>query len=173
MKKSEEKESGLCLDFLRSILRYNAESGKLFWLVDWQKPRAMIGSEAGSIVGGYHRISINHKKYLSHRLVWFYVHGAWPNDQIDHINGDKTDNRLKNLRLADSSTNQSNIGVRPSKKTPWPKGVSYEASRGKWRAGIKVHGKSYNLGYHASPELAHDAYVRASRKHFGEFARSS
>jgi hypothetical protein len=173
MKKSAEKESGLCLDLLRSILRYDAKVGKFYWLVDWQKPRAMIGCEAGSVVGEYHRISINYNKYLTHRLAWFYVHGVWPKDQIDHINGNKTDNKIANLRCADSSENQSNTAPRKAKKSKWPKGVSFYPDRGLWRSGIKKNGKSYFLGHYDCPAAAHLAYVIAADEHHGDFARSS
>lgn len=171
MKKSIEKESLLTASELRGMVSY--EGGRFFWLVDKQKPRAMAGMEAGSVSGEYHRVSIDHKKYLTHRLVWLYFYGQWPLDQLDHINGNKLDNRIENLRLAGASQNQSNISVRPSKKSPWPKGVSYESDRRKWRAGIKFCGISFNLGYYDSPELAHEAYALAAKKYFGEFARTS
>lgn len=169
-KNSKAKEHALTLGILHAILRYDAMTGVFVWLID--RPHAPALSEAGCVRSKYHRISIDHRKYLTHRLAWFYVYGVWPSGQIDHRNGNRLDNRLENLRVANFSTNQANIGVKPNKKTPWPKGVSYETSRGKWRAGIKVRGKSYNLGYHGTPELAHAAYIVAARGHFGEFARS-
>lgn len=96
---------------LHEILDFNPQTGVFVWKIS---PRENV--KRGTVAGWHNgkkmrRISIGHKCYLLHRLAWFYVHGKWP-DQIDHINGDRTDNRLKNLRPATNSQNQANNGAK-------------------------------------------------------------
>ena len=110
------------------------------------------------------------KAYLkAHRLAWFFVYGEWPQKQIDHINGNKSDNRISNLRLATASQNLSNKGITKSNTSGY-KGVSFNRTKKKWMASIKVNKKSINLGYFLTPEEASEAYKAAAIKHHGEFA---
>ena len=91
----------------------------------WKKftnGRVSVGSQAGSIIKKrYAMIHINGKCYLSHRLAWFYVHGKWPKGWIDHINHDRLDNRIENLR--DATPSQSACNRRGDKGRSLPKGV--------------------------------------------------
>jgi hypothetical protein len=87
-----------------------------------------------------------YKTYLLHRLAWFYVTAKWPQQHIDHINGDKKDNRICNLREATNSENMQNVLSAMSRSKSKVRGVSWDASRNKWTAHICVDGKQKNLG---------------------------
>lgn len=107
-------------------------------------------------------------KVLMHR----YIMDAKKGEQVDHINGNKLDNRRENLRIANASTNKANCGLRSNNKSGY-KGV-YKASgkRNKqWTASIKVNYEKISLGYFFTPEEAALAYNEAAVKHFGEFAK--
>lgn len=97
---------------LHQLLDYNPETGKFFWKVN-MRGKVKIGTKAGCVckIHGYELINIKNKQYRAHRLAWLYVHGKWPNPEIDHINRVKTDNRIANLREADRSMNNLNRGT--------------------------------------------------------------
>lgn len=158
---------------LLAILHYEPETGIFTW-----KTRRTIsnkiheGNMAGSVYSiekPYIRITIENVNYSAHRLAWFYVYGVWPKGQIDHINGDKSDNKIINLREASNSQNNQNKKVRKDSSTGI-KGVSFDKRKNKYRAAIKVDGAQISLGSFKTPEEAHAAYCRAAEQHFGEFA---
>lgn len=129
------------------------------------------GTTAGfTSKGGYVAIGFGGRRHPAHRLAWFYCYGVWPSGMIDHINGDPQDNRIVNLREADDSLNQANRKLSP-KTTSGLKGVTWNKRCRKWQAAVKVRGKNYHLGLFVDPQEAHQAYLRAATKHFGEFAR--
>lgn len=134
------------------------------------KTCVVAGQIAGSTAVGYVRIYIDGKPYKAHRLAWLYIHGQWPGKFIDHINGDKSDNRASNLREADRAQNGANIALK-SHNTSGLKGVSWYAPNGKWKAQIQVRGQKIFLGYHETKEAAHEAFCAAASQHFGEYAR--
>jgi HNH endonuclease/AP2 domain len=101
------------------------------------------------------------------------VEGRWPKGEIDHVNGNKDDNRWENLREATRSQNIANART-PGCNTSGYKGVYFDRSKPRvkpWRASITVDGRTVRLGYFATPEKAWLAYVLAARKHYGDFAR--
>lgn len=129
---------------LKELLHYDTTTGVFTWRVD--HPRAAKGSVAGAKdFYGYVVIRLDTVLYKAHRLAWLYKHGEWPSKNIDHINQDKSDNRLENLRLADQSVNMHNTKVRSTNKSGVT-GVSWRADRNKWNARIKVGYKNFNLG---------------------------
>jgi hypothetical protein len=93
-----------------------------------------------------------------HRVIWALAHGRWPLDQIDHRNGDRSDNRLMNLREATSAENHQNVRLRPMQ------GAWLDARKGRFEAKISVNGKQMWLGYFATREKAHFAYLEARSK---------
>ena len=109
----------------------------------------------------YRQVDFMGKTYQAHRLAWFYVYGVWPSGQIDHINRNKSDNRLVNLRDCSISENKQNSGLYKCNKTGF-KGVFIKGK--KFEAGIKINGKRIYLGTFGSPELAYEAYVSAAKK---------
>jgi hypothetical protein len=162
----------ISIDRVRALLAYDALTGDFSWRVR-RGPKAPAGGPAGTPhSGGYLRIKVDHRFYYAHRLAWFYATGDWPADQIDHIDGDKRNNRFANLRLADKAQNSQNA-KRRSNNTSGYKGVSWNQNRQCWQVTIKYDGKSRYLGLFDDREQAHAAYMRAAEAHFGEFARAA
>ena len=123
-----------------------------------------IGDAAGSLNGdGYYRVKLGGKTYLTHRLIWLYTHGVWPVNELDHINGDKQDNRIENLRDVTRSENLQNLRKPLSNNQTGVLGVGF--SRGSYKARIKTDGVPTHLGSFATAALAGAAYVNAKRQH--------
>lgn len=106
--------------------------------------------------------------YLAHRLVWIYHYGECP-EFLDHINGNRADNRIENLRPATKVQNAANRAIRKS-NVSGVKGVSFRSDSKKWRAQIMVNYKTTNLGSFVHKEDAIAAYQAAVKKYNGEFA---
>jgi hypothetical protein len=155
---------------LLEVVSYDPETGIFRWRVS--VGRAAAGMRAGANKAGYRRIKIDGRDYFEHQLAWLYVHGVWPLMHIDHVNRDKSDNRLCNLRLATMTQNQGNAGARRDNKLG-VKGVDYREKWGKWQARIHKQGKTHRLGSFDTPEEASAAYLAAAQEHFGKaFART-
>lgn len=141
---ANNQESTLDWNFLVSVLRYDYSSGVFFWLKD--SSRRKSGDMAGYIrQDGYSEIKLNFEKFFGHRLAWFYVFKKWPEFQIDHINGDRSNNRISNLRESNQHENLKNRAI-SSNNTSGVMGVSLDKSRGLYIAVIGVNGKIKNLG---------------------------
>jgi hypothetical protein len=154
---------------VRELLEYCEETGRFTWRI--ANSRAIkAGAIAGSLSCGYRNISIDGVLYRAHRLAWLYVRGEWPNAEIDHINLNKDDNRLSNLRIASRSQNMANSRVRVKCKSGF-KGVS--KYRGRWVASIGRNGRKTHIGVFDTPEEANAAYERAALSIHGEFARAA
>jgi hypothetical protein len=124
-----------------------------------------------SFVDGYAYISLQNQKCKAHRLAWMHVYGDIPQGiEIDHINGNKSDNRISNLRLATRSENCRNSKLSPL-NTSGSKGVSWNKARNKWTAQIKINGRQKHLGVFKNVEDAKSAYAIAAVASYGEFAR--
>lgn len=167
----------LTADFLRSAFDYDAASGALIWkAADCLPPNArsrMAGKVAGTVSStGYCQIKIGGALYKTHRLVWLHVTGLWPDTEIDHIDGDKTNNRFENLRLASRSENMRNVG-RYANNTSGAKGVHFEAATAKWVARIVLDGRTHHLGRHGTRDEARRAYTAAAERFHGTFARAA
>lgn len=149
-------------DVLRQLLRYEPETGRLFWKerdIKWfadggysaQRRMAVWNSAFSNKEAftsfhrkGYKKGQIFEKQYLAHRVIWVIAHGAWPR-QIDHINGDPADNRLTNLRSVTSQENQQNMS-RARNNTSGCTGVTWDQAREKWIAQIQNGGRNVHLG---------------------------
>lgn len=150
---------------LRSLLRYDVDTGRFAWAICVGR-RFKSGDQAGSKHRhGYIVIRIRRKPYMAHRLAWLYVHGTWP-IEIDHINGERDDNRLCNLRNCTRRQNEWNKTLPVGKAKL--RGV--RMLNGKWLATIKINGKNTHLGTFQTPEAARLAYCQAAAREFGEFA---
>ncbi|MCD2451655.1 HNH endonuclease [Methylicorpusculum oleiharenae] len=148
---------------LKELLRYDPETGMFTWLAS-PANSVKVGAIAGSVNGkGYIHIKINSKTYRAHRLAFFYHFGRWPKNDVDHMNGVKTDNRIENLRDANKSENQQNRGVQ-SNNTSGYMGVSYDKRKKKWKAEIMINRKTNRLGRFSTPEEAHAAYLSAKKE---------
>lgn len=152
--------------YLRDTFSYDPDTGLIYRIKTGKLVRTVSPQ-------GRARVMIHGRRYMaSHRLAWQLVTGSEPNMDIDHIDGDPLNNRWSNLRLCNDSLNQANRKLSP-KSTSGLKGVTWHKSRGKWQATIKVHGKGYYLGLFTDPNEAHEAYLSAARRYFGEFARAA
>lgn len=159
----------LTAERLREVLDYDPDTGVFRWRIQ-SSNRVLVGSVAGtSHKKGYVSIGVDGAHYLAHRLAWLYVHGAFPVDQIDHKDGDKANNSIRNLRPCTNSQNHAN---KPVRARDLPRGVTFAKERNRYIAQLWVNGRSIYLGRHKTPESAHAAYLEGARKHFGEFARA-
>jgi hypothetical protein len=152
----------LTQQYLHDILRYDAETGNFFWKIKTNS-RAPVGELAGknSLTYGYRQIGINKKLYRAHRLVWFYFHGTWPSEQIDHINGCRSDNRIENLRVVTHQQNAWNLQKAKNNSKSGYLGVCWKKSHNKWKAEIRLNGRKTFLGYFDTALEASEAYQNA------------
>lgn len=149
---------------ISKLLKYEPETGKLFWL---PRPVEMFsdgghpakwncdkwnakhsGREAFYTIDGkgYRCGAINGKRYLAHRVIWLLAHAEWPKLHIDHINGVRTDNRIQNLRDVSNAENHRNTRLQKSNKSG-VSGVSQISKTKKWRARIVSGGAKIHLGH--------------------------
>ena len=149
---------------LCEILEYDSTNGGFIWKVNRGSVKCK-GKRAGSINDrGYRVIVINKKTYKEHRLIWFYHYKKWPEDQIDHINRSKVDNRIENLRECITSENCQNRN-KQSNNTSGYTGVNWSKQCKKWRAEICVNNKSKYLGLFENIDDAISAYNNAKLKY--------
>ena len=161
--------------YLRSRLDYDPETGALTWREREGKKFwnvKFVGTRAGSLPKNarYRTIDIEGLTLLEHRVIWKWMTGNEPPQQVDHINLDSADNRWANLREADYSTNQMNVRARASSGL---KGAHWCNTRKQWKSCIGVNGKSIKLGVFDTAQQAHEAYVSAAVKYFGQYARAA
>ncbi|WP_158219449.1 MULTISPECIES: HNH endonuclease [unclassified Achromobacter] len=150
---------------VESVLDYDAITGEFRWKVASRNGAIRPGCRAGYVKGGYQVISIRGRHIYAHRLAWLLVTRAWPSLFVDHLNGDKLDNRFANLREATLQVNNQNLhGANARNKTSGLLGVTW--NRGKWTAQITIPGKGRTyLGRFTDPAMAHQAYLEAKRKY--------
>lgn len=157
------------LALARVLIAYDPSSGAMTWRQN--RYRVVAGQNAGSShSGGYVTVTVDQQRILAHRLAWALHYGQWPELPVDHVNGDRADNRIANLRLATVAQNTCNSRARSTNKVGL-KGVSRVGAR--WRATIVADGKQHHLGRFDTPEAAHQAYVKAARRLHGAFARAA
>lgn len=150
---------------------FDYKDGFLYWRIKPSRDTvigALCGCERND---GYRVITIEGRKYLAHRIIFFWHYGFLPRS-IDHIDRDPRNNRIENLRQATHSQNHCNRSKQKNNTSGY-KGVSWISRDKKFQTKIKVGEKHIHLGYFNSAQEAHDAYIKAANKHFGEFARAS
>jgi hypothetical protein len=148
---------------LHELLSYDKSTG----IFRWKKSRrgVKINKNLGTDNGfGYLRITVLGKSYYAHRLAWVYVHGKWPENEIDHINGDKSDNRIKNLRDVTQIQNAQNKVIPSSKNKSSVLGVSWHKRAKKWQAHICIYKERKYLGLFDSIEKAHESYLNEKNR---------
>lgn len=150
----------LTAERLRKLLAYDAETGKFTRLARTAQC-IRVGDTAGYVnPDGYREIRVDGKTYKAHRLAWLYVHGAWPAEQIDHINGVRHDNRLSNLRAATNAENRQNTAKRSDNNSGFT-GVSWHKRAEKWTARVRINRVQHHLGCFNTVEEAYEAYLQA------------
>lgn len=166
------RELNLAKDWLETIISYDPESGVFTWKID-KGNRAKAGSRAGATANnGYCRIKIDGHLYQAHRLAWIFINNTAPPKEIDHINGDKLDNRAVNLRSATRGGNCQNTRIRKDNLSG-ARGVSWNSRTGKWRARCSVEKREHLIGSFNTKDEAARAYEAFARDAFGEFYRGS
>lgn len=156
----------LTAEYLRSILNYDQESGVFTWKVSTSN-RVKVGDAAGFQGGnGYLLIMVQGRRYKVHRLAWLYMSGEWPKLDIDHINRDRTDNRIENLRDVSRKQNLQNASKRSDNTSGHP-GVSWHKASGKWQAKIEHNYKGIHLGLFTDIEEANAARKAGELKYWG------
>lgn len=158
---------------LVELLSYDPETGLFRWIAPPKHRAGMI--QAGSIAGhrhkkGYVRILIAGRSYGAHRLAWFYVHGVYPPEQIDHRDRVRHNNIITNLRPATRTQNGANSKRREWAALPF-KGVTPQGSR--FCAQISRNGRTQRIGTFLTAEEAHAAYCKAAFEKHGDFARAA
>ncbi len=159
----------LTQEYLKTILTYSKKTGEFIWLIS---PRASV--KIGQIAGtknknGYIHIKIRQKIYLAHRLSWFWMTGHWPKSQMDHINGDKSDNKWYNLREATRQQNNLNRGHNKNNTSGY-KGVTWHKQAQKWRARSINEGKRISLGLYDTKEEAINVCIKFSLENHKQFS---
>ena len=152
-------------DYLHQLFEYR--EGKLYW-----KIQRTNKTKAGMLVGSfaeYNTVCLNQKKIGVHRIVFMMFHGYMP-DFIDHIDGNRLNNKIENLRPATNIQNQQNAKL-SVKNTSGYKNVCWAKSHNKWKISLLINKKFVVIGYTNNLELAGLIAKEARIKHFGEFAR--
>lgn len=150
---------------LKGLMEYEC-SGEFRWLIDHGNARA------GDIVGtakrrGYKQVTIAGRTYLLHRLVWLHTYGRWPSAEIDHIDCNRANNAILNLRECTRGQNSAN---KKAYNDLGLKGIRLTLS-GKFRADITFNGRTTNLGTYPTKELAAAVFAKVANDTHGQFAR--
>ena len=160
----------ITVDYLRKRLRYDQNTGQVFWLDfdgmsdGWRSRWAEKEAFTTLCQKGYKHGMICGRPLKAHRVIWALHYGEWPENQIDHINGVRSDNRICNLRSVTNNENCRNMAMSSANKSGVT-GVHWNKKAKKWRAAIMVSGKEHHLGFFDSLEEA--AEVRhAAQKHY-------
>lgn len=152
---------------LLDMFIYNPETG--VFIRRKTSGNKVMGSRAGTLHStGYRYIEILGSSYSEHRLAWFYIHGYWPTNNIDHIDGSKSNNKLNNLREATQSDNGKNRILSKNNSTGHT-GVSFYTPLNKYVAKITIDKKQKHIGYYTTIEEAVSARKDAELLHFGEY----
>lgn len=161
--------SSLTQERLKELFEYDEHTGNFTRLIS-TSTKSKVGQIAGSNhIGGYIEIGIDNKSYMAHRLVWLYVHGHFPKRLIDHIDGNRKNNKLNNLREANHTQNMYNSKIR-SDNNSGIKCVSWNAREGKWEVRIKIDNKLKYFGMYSDDdfELAKIVAEYVRKKYHGE-----
>jgi hypothetical protein len=154
-------QNQITADRVRQLVNYDSKTGVFTW--NTKRRRCMPGAKAGCrMKNGYIIIRLDDVLHLAHRLAWFYTTEKWPAHQIDHINGDRSDNRIDNLREA---TNLENAHNRQKRKTNKSGYTGVRAENNRWLAEIKVNYKPIRLGLFDTPEEASKIYQEARKRY--------
>lgn len=163
-----DRLQGFEWSYLDGLFSYNAETGNIRRKV--RRANQIGDSVVGTLDGkGYLHVSIDRRFVRLHRLAWFLYFGVVAH-ALDHINNNRWDNRIDNLRVGGQRHNSGNIHA-PSHNTSGYKGVSKNSRSGMWHVQIKRHGKQTYIARDDNPHIAALLYNVHAAEHFGEFAK--
>ena len=145
-------------------ITYNPDTGLFKWLDTEGSGVFKKDWFAGTEDNGYLKIRINQKGYRAHRLAWYLMTGDWPKHQIDHIDGNRANNKFSNLRDVTCSVNMQNMKKPSSSNNSGFLGVHFDSARQKYTSRLTINGKKLFLGRFDSAEEAYDVYLAAKRK---------
>jgi hypothetical protein len=170
------KHCGLTQAQALNLLNYNPDTGIFIWANPNYRSNRHPGMVAGSVnAEGCNTIGIRvgevDHRIKAHRLVWLMHYGHWPLHDVDHIDGDRNNNKISNLRQATPRQNTFNVGIRTTNNSGY-RGVSWHRPLSKWRAQIHTDGRGQHLGYYDTPQEASAAYEQAARRVHGGFYRT-
>ena len=158
------------LEELKEYLDYNPDTGIFTWI---KKPTnsVEVGQEAGAKHSkGYVQIQFKGNSYFAHRIAYYMYHGVDPLENlVDHEYGDRSNNKIKDLRLASNAQNQMNHIKLRSDNTSGVIGVSWDKVKKKWRSTIQKNGVQKHLGHFTNKEDAIQARKEGEKKYFGRF----
>lgn len=158
-------DASITSEYIRSHLEYDPATGVFRWRQ--ARSRRRVGAIAGGIqFGGYRGIHFGSRVYKAHRLAWLYVYGEWPNGLLDHIDGNRDNNAIANLRIA---TSAQNAARRPTRRSFGPSRGVFPHGPG-FVARIHYAGKRHYLGYFSTAEAARNAYEAKAKEIHGDFA---
>ena len=145
---------------LKELVHYDPDTGVFTWRIT--QGRCKAGAVAGTrSTGDYWTIRVDRHRYSAHRLAFLYMAGKWPDDVVDHVNGMRNDNRWSNLREATRAENMQNMRRARVDNRVGLLGAAWDKHANKWLARIKLNGKQRHIGYFATAEAAHAAYLTA------------
>jgi hypothetical protein len=141
---------------LEDLYDYDPLTGVFTYKVN--RARMKAGSVAGSLSNKYNQLSLGPRKILAHRAAWYFTYGYWPDQQLDHIDGNPQNNAIANLEMV---TPRENVcrGTDRHKRSQLPRGVTMV--RGRYKATVTYGQRTVHLGYYDTAELAHNAYLEA------------
>lgn len=159
----------LSVELCRQLFRYDPVTGKIYR--EYAVAGKFAGTECGNHQKDYIYVSYHRRRILAHRLAWALYYGEWPRKPIDHINCNRHDNRIANLRLVTVAENNRNR-PKQSNNTTGYKGVTLHRTTGRYEAKISANKKRYFLGSFPSAEEAFRAYSEAAKTLHGIHART-
>lgn len=147
---------------LKELLHYDPETGIFTHLTSRARGRYLVGQTVNvNHSAGYRQVVLDKRHYYAHHLAFLYMTGVLPEYEVDHINGDRADNRWANLRDIVRRENTHNLGGPRTDNKSGFLGVSWHKPMKSWQARLYVNGVCHRLGYYRSPEVAHAAYLKA------------
>lgn len=167
---NREKEDLLTQELLKEKLYYDKDTGMFTWTDSKLNHGKVRGKEAGSIDNSGYRVIVmklggKSRNFKAHRLAWFYVYGEFPKLQLDHINHNRLDNKISNLRQVTQRENHRNRSQQKNNTSGY-NGVHFRKDAKKYQAKVKVDGRTIHLGYFKKAEDAGQA-AKEAREHYG------
>lgn len=159
----------LTQDYVKDKINYDKTTGEFTWKINRGKVKK--GNKIQTKRNGYLAVGINYKTYALHRIAWLYEYGYFPKE-IDHINGNKSDNRIENLRECTRVQNCQNR-VDTKNKSSGIRNVHWHKLAKKWQVRIQYNKKRICIGLFDDVELAELVAIEARNKYHGEYAYDS